>query len=76
MLQALATPFEPRPPSPSAASIADAFRQLSLADTSDSIIDNNPDHVLTLHIPKALVVRNADSSSMALGAVAGSQEAA
>jgi hypothetical protein len=74
ILCADATPFEPRPASPSAASIADTFRQLSLSDASNTIIDNNLDHVLMLHIPEALLVRDADSLSMALGAVAGGQE--
>jgi hypothetical protein len=76
MLRALATPFEPQPQSPSAASIADAFRQLSLADASDTIIDNNPDHVLMLRVPEALIIRNEDSSHVASGTTTrGSEEA-
>jgi hypothetical protein len=76
MLRAIATPFEPRPQSPSAASIADAFRQLSLADTSDALIDNNPDHILMLWVPKALIIRDEDSSPVASGTtVRGSEEA-
>jgi hypothetical protein len=69
MLRAIATPFEPRPQSPSAASIADAFRQLSLSDASDALIDNNPDHVLTLRVPETLIVRNEDGSHVASGTV-------
>jgi hypothetical protein len=65
MLWAIATPFKPQPQSPSAASIADAFRQLSLADASDTIIDNNPNHVLMLRVPEALIIRNEDSSPVA-----------
>jgi hypothetical protein len=76
MLRALATPFEPRPTSPSAVSIADAFRQLSLADPSDAIIDNNPDHILMLRVPEALIIRNEDSLAVASGAASGSQEEA
>jgi hypothetical protein len=76
MLRAIATPFEPRPPSPSAASIADAFRQLSLSDASDTLIDDNPDHVLTLRVPETLIVRNEDGSHVALGTITrGSEEA-
>jgi hypothetical protein len=76
MLRAIATPFEPRPQSPSAASIADAFRQLSLFDASDALIDNNPDHVLTLRVPETLIVRNEDGSHVASGTTAGGSEEA
>jgi hypothetical protein len=76
MLRAIATPFEPRPQSPSAASIADAFRQLSLSDASDAIIDNNPDHILTLRVPEALIIRNEDSSHVASGTTTGGSEEA
>jgi hypothetical protein len=69
-------PFEPQHPSPSAASIADAFRQLSLTNTSNAIIDNNPKHVLMLRVPEALVIGNGDSMHLALGTTARGQEEA
>ena len=46
ILRAQATPFEPRPASPN--TIADAFRQLTLADAAESRATDNPEHVLTL----------------------------
>jgi hypothetical protein len=56
--------------------LARCHQLISLSDASDALIDNNPDHVLMLCIPEALIIRNEDSSSVASGAVAGGQEEA
>jgi hypothetical protein len=76
MLRAQATPFKPRPPSPSTNTIANAFRQLTLADAAKSRAASSSEHVLTLRVPKAIVSGDADSTRVALGAVTGSEEAA
>jgi hypothetical protein len=74
ILRAQATPFEPRPPSPSANTIADAFRQLTLADTADSRIASESQHILTLRVPEAIVSGNADSARVASGTTPGGEE--
>jgi hypothetical protein len=74
ILRAQATPFEPRPASPN--TIADAFRQLTLADAAETRIADNPEDVLTLQVPEAVVVGDVDSARVASGAVAGSEEEA
>jgi hypothetical protein len=74
ILRAQATPFEPRPASPN--TIADVFRQLTLADAAESRATDNPDHVLTLRVPEAIITGDVDSARVASGAVAGSQEEA
>jgi hypothetical protein len=74
-LRAQATPFEPRPASPHH-SIADAFRQLTLADAAESRATSSAEHVLTLRVPEAIVTGDADSARVASGAAAGGQEAA
>jgi hypothetical protein len=72
ILRAQATPFEPRPASPN--TIADAFRQLTLADAAESHITDNPEHVLTLRVPEAIVTGDVDSTRVASGAATGGQE--
>jgi hypothetical protein len=74
ILRAQATPFEPRPASPN--TIADAFRQLTLADAAESRTTDNPEHVLTLRVPEAIVTGDANSSRVASGTIVGSQEEA
>jgi hypothetical protein len=74
ILRAQAAPFEPRPPSPSPDTIANAFRQLTLADAAESRAANNKEHVLTLQVPEAIVTGDADSARVASGTVAGSEE--
>jgi hypothetical protein len=74
ILRAQATPFEPRPASPN--TIADAFRQLTLADAAESRATDNPEHVLTLRVPEAIVTGDANGARVALGAATGSQEEA
>jgi hypothetical protein len=69
----LAPPFEPRAPTPSPNSIADAFRQLTLADTAESHIADSPEHVLTLSMPEAVLVGDANGLGMASGTIAGSE---
>jgi hypothetical protein len=76
ILRAQATPFEPRPSSPSTNTIADAFRQLMLADAAKTHAANNPEHVLMLHVPEAIITGDADSTRVASGTATGSQEAA
>jgi hypothetical protein len=76
ILRAQATPFEPRPPSPSANTIANAFRQLTLADAAESRTASNSEHVLTLRMPEAIITGDVDSVRVASGAVAGGEEAA
>jgi hypothetical protein len=66
--------FEPRPASPN--TIADAFRQLTLADAAESRATDNPEHVLTLRVPEAIVTGDADSTRVASGTAAGGQEEA
>jgi hypothetical protein len=73
-LRAQATPFEPRPASPN--TIADAFRQLTLADTAETRIAANTEDVLTLQVPEAVVVGDADSARVASGAVVRGEEEA
>jgi hypothetical protein len=75
-LRAQATPFEPRPSSPSTNTITNAFRQLTLADTAESRTASSSKHVLTLRVPEAIVSGDADSTRVASGAVTGSEEAA
>jgi hypothetical protein len=74
ILRAQATPFEPRPPSPSTDTIANTFRQLTLTDAAESRAANNAEHVLTLRVPKAIVTGDADSTRVALGAALGGTE--
>jgi hypothetical protein len=74
ILRAQATPFEPRPASPN--TIADAFRQLTLADAAETRIAANTEDVLTLQVPEAVVVGDADSARVASGAVVGGEEEA
>jgi hypothetical protein len=76
ILRAQATPFEPRPPSPSADTIANAFRQLTLADAAESRTASIPEHVLMLRVPEAIITGDVDSVQVASGAVAGSKEVA
>jgi hypothetical protein len=76
ILRAQATPFEPRPPSSSTDTIAIAFRQLTLADTAESRTASHTEHVLTLHVPEAIVTGDADSARVASGAASGSTEKA
>jgi hypothetical protein len=76
ILRAQATPFEPRPPSPVTDTIADAFWQLTLADAAKSRAASGAEHVLTLQVPEAVVVGDADSARVASGAAARSEEAA
>jgi hypothetical protein len=75
MLRAEANPFKPRPLSPATDSIADAFRQLTLADAAESRAADSAEHVLTLQVPKAVVVGDADSARVASGAATGGGEA-
>jgi hypothetical protein len=74
ILRAQATPFEPQPPSPSTNTIADAFRQLTLADTAESRAASSSEHVLTLQVPKAVISGDADSARVASRTVTGSEE--
>jgi hypothetical protein len=74
ILRAQATPFELRPPSPSANTIADAFQQLTLADTAESHIASESQHVLTLRMPEAIVSGNADGTRVASGTTARGEE--
>jgi hypothetical protein len=74
ILRAQATPFEPRPASPN--TIADAFRQLTLADAAESRATDNTEHVLTLQVPEAIVVGDADSARVASGTATGGEEEA
>jgi hypothetical protein len=76
ILRAQASPFEPRPPSAAADSIADAFRQLTLTDAAESRAMSSAKHVLTLQVPEAIVVGDADSTRVASGAAVGSEETA
>jgi hypothetical protein len=76
ILRAQATPFEPRPPSPSTDTIANAFRQLTLADAAESRAAAESEHVLTLQVPEAIVTGDADSARVASGAASGSTEEA
>src|SRR5580692_4272505 len=76
VLRAQATPFEPRPPSPSTDTIADAFRQLTLADAAESRATAESEHVLTLQVPEAIVTGDVDGARVASGAAAGSTEEA
>jgi hypothetical protein len=75
ILRTTATTFEPRAPTPSANTIADAFRQLTLADTAESRLEDNPNHVLMLCVPEAIVIGDADGSRVASGTASGSTEA-
>jgi hypothetical protein len=74
ILRVQATPFEPRPPSPSTNNIADAFRQLTLADAAESRIEDNKEHVLTLRVPEAIITGDVDSARVAPGAATGGSE--
>jgi hypothetical protein len=76
ILRAQATPFEPRPPSPSTDTIANAFRQLTLADAAESRAAAESEHVLTLQVPEAIVTGDADGARVASGAASGSTEEA
>jgi hypothetical protein len=75
ILRAQATPFSPRPPSPSTDNIATAFRQLTLADATESCAASNAKHVLMLCVPEAIVTGDVDSARVASGTVTGSEEA-
>jgi hypothetical protein len=74
ILRAQATPFEPRPSSPSTNIITDAFRQLTLADTAESHTASGSEHVLTLHVPEAVVSGDVDSTRVASRTAIGSEE--
>jgi hypothetical protein len=74
ILRAQATPFEPRPPSPSTNTIADAFRQLTLADAAESRIASESQHILTLRMPEAIVSGDADGARVASGTTTGGKE--
>jgi hypothetical protein len=74
ILRAQATPFEPRPPSSPTDTIANAFRQLTLADAAESRAASDPEHVLTLHVPEAIVTGDVNGTRVASGAAAGSEE--
>jgi hypothetical protein len=69
ILRAQATTFEPRPPSSPTDTIANAFRQLTLADAAESRAADNEEHVLTLRVPEAIVTGNADGARVASGTV-------
>jgi hypothetical protein len=73
-LRAQAIPFEPRPASPN--TIADTFRQLTLADAAETRIAANPEGLLTLQVPEAVLIGDADSTGVALGAAVGGEEEA
>jgi hypothetical protein len=75
ILRAQAIPFEPRPPSPSTDTMANAFQQLTLTDAAESHTANSSEHVLTLHMPEAIVTGDADSARVALGTATGGKEA-
>jgi hypothetical protein len=62
---------DPLTPTPS---IADAFRQLTLADAAESRATADAEHVLTLRVPEAIVTGDADSTRVASGTAAGSEE--
>jgi hypothetical protein len=74
ILRAQATPFEPRPPSSPTDTIANAFRQLTLADAAESRAANNEEHVLTLRVPEAIVTGDADGVRVASRTVTGGTE--
>jgi hypothetical protein len=74
ILRAQATPFEPRPLS-AADTIANAFQQLTLADAAETRAAADAEHVLTLQVPEAIVIGDADSKRVASGTAAGSEEA-
>jgi hypothetical protein len=74
ILRAQATPFEPRSPSSPTDTIANAFRQLTLADAAESRTASNSEHVLMLQVPEAVVAGNVDSARVASGAVARGEE--
>jgi hypothetical protein len=69
-----ATPFKPQPPSSPTDTIANAFRQLTLADATETRATANDEHVLMLHVPKAVVIGDANSTRVASRTVVGSEE--
>jgi hypothetical protein len=73
ILRAQATPFEPRPSSPTN-TIADAFRQLTLADTAESHAASSSEHILMLSVPEAVIAGDVDSTRVALRTAVGSEE--
>jgi hypothetical protein len=74
ILRAQVTPFEPQPPSSPTDTIANAFRQLTLADATETRATADNEHVLTLRIPEASVTGDVDGARVAPGTIAGSEE--